>query len=183
MVLNMKWIPAGALMGFSLLLAPPAVADGLFGALKLNRAQVEAERSAQPGLVDATRTRPAYVIGYQRPSGVEFAVEHWQGSTGIAGCRAGVLCLDVAIPTRGRFTSATIGYEIRPAASDFAFGVRGGAEYGRLSFGSGSSVSRTSVIAGVTGRYYMTDRLALGLDVSASGFDTRTYGLELRAKF
>lgn len=179
-------IPAAAAFAtLSLLVTTPVAAQGLLAAVKLNRATVDASIPPEPGVVDSTRTRGGLVLGYQLENGVEFAMEHWSGSTGTAACRSATNpCPAVAIPTEGRFTSATVGYEFGgQQPGGIAFGVRGGVEFGRLRFGNVDTLSEVSALAGATVRYRFDDRWSVGLDVSASTFETRTIGLELRTKF
>jgi len=162
-----------------LLSAPTAQADGFFLGVKLNRANVDVSRTTEPGVIDSTRTRPALFAGYQFDTGLEFQLEHWSGSTGQAVCRIGVTCPAIAIPTKARFTNATVGYEVFPTGGPFSMAGRIGIEQGRALFGT-ESRSRTSAIAGVTARYRVTDSIALGFDVAGSTFKTTRAGLELR---
>ncbi len=163
-----------------LLGTPTAQADGFFLGVKVNRANVDVARTTEPGVIDSTRTRPSLFVGYQYDTGLEFQLEHWTGSTGNAVCRAGVAaCPAIAVPTKARFTSATVGYEIFPTGGPFSVAGRIGVEAGRASFGT-ESRSRTSAIAGVTARYRFTDSVALGLDFAGSSFKTTRAGLELR---
>lgn len=167
-----------------LLASAPAAAQGLFAAVKLNRATVDASIPPEPGVVDSTNTRSTLVLGYQLDNRVEFAVEHWSGSTGTAVCRSATNpCPAIAIPTRGRFTTATVGYEFAPHAGALSFAVRAGLQAGRLTFAGVDTRSEVSPVAGVTARYLLDDTWSIGLDASASTFETRTLGLELRVRF
>ena len=169
-----------AVVAAACLLSAPAVqADGFFLGVKVSRANVDVTRTAEPGVIDSTRTRPALFVGYQFDTGLEFQVEHWSGSTGVAVCRAGATCPAIAIPTKARFTSASVGYEVFPTGGPFSVAGRIGIEQGRASFGT-ESRSKTSAVLGATARYRVTDSIVLGFDVAGSTFKTTRAGLELR---
>lgn len=160
-----------------------ATADGFFIGTKVQRATVDISRTAEPGVIDSTRTRPVIFAGWQHDTGLEFVVEYWQGSTGVAECRATTdPCPRIAVPTKARFLNATGGFEFFPAGGPFSLMGRVGLQHGRATFGI-ESRNKLAPMVGAGARYRVTQAVALGVDFSASSFVTRTAGLELRVAF
>lgn len=169
---------------FSLCAVPAAVADGPFIGVKLNRTEVDFVQTAQPGAIQATRTKPALFAGYRFGNGFEVALEHWSARTGFATCPPGIACplILVAVPTRTRLLQATAGYEWVLSGA-WTIAARGGIESARFDLASTPANTETSAMAGITGRYHFGDGWSVGLDASASGSETRSVGAVLRFDF
>lgn len=169
-------------LALALCAATSAHADGPFVGVRLVNTTFDYVESGNPWTVESDRVRPAMFAGYRSAGGFEIAVDHSWGDTGIAGCPPGPPCPAVAIPTRVALTGVTAGYAW-PIADDWSLTARAGVELARAKFAHVGTTREESLLAAATLGYHLSSRVSVGLDVSASGFESRSVGLALRYDF
>ena len=157
-------------------------ADGPFAGARLVHSTFDYVESGNTWTVESDQVRPSVFAGYRFAGGLELAVDHSRGSTGIAGCPPGSVCPAVAVPTRVTLTSVTAGYAW-PIADAWSVTARAGVEQARIKFTGFGHTRESSLLAAATLGYHLSSRVSVGLDVAASGLDTRSVGVALRYDF
>lgn len=159
-----------------------AHADGPFAGVRLAHTTFDYVESGNPWTVESDRVRPSLFAGYRFAGGFEIAVDHSQGDTGAAGCPPGPPCLAVVVPTRVALTGVTAGFAW-PIDNDWSLTARAGVELASTKFANVGRIREESLLAAATLGYHLSPRVSVGLDVSASGFESRSVGLALRYDF
>lgn len=159
-----------------------AHADGPFAGVRLSHTTFDYVEAGNPWTIESDRVRPSVFAGYRFAGGLEFALDHSRGSTGTAGCPPGSVCPAVAVPTEVSLTSLTAGYAW-PIANAWSVTARAGVEQARAEFENFGRTREESLLAAATLGYHLSSRVSVGLDVAASGFNTRSVGIALRYDF
>lgn len=159
-----------------------AHADGPFVGVRLAHTTFDYVESGNTWTIESDRMRPAVFAGYRFAGGLELALDHSSGNTGIAGCPPGSACPAIAVPTDVALTSLTAGYAW-PIADAWSLTARAGMEQARAEFANFGSTREGSLLAAATLGYHLSSKVSVGLDVAASGFNTRSVGIALRYDF
>ncbi len=162
--------------------AGAAHAEGPFVGARISHTTFDYVESGNTWTIESDRVRPAVFAGYRFAGGLELALDHSRGSTGTAGCPPGSACPAIAVPTKVSLTSLTAGYAW-PLADAWSLAARAGVEQARADFSGFGSAREDSLLAAATLGYHLSSNLSVGLDVAASGFESRRVGIALRYDF
>lgn len=162
--------------------AGAAHADGPFAGVRLSNTTFDYVESGNTWTIESDRVRPAVFAGYRFAGGLELAVDHSRGSTGTGGCPPGSACPAIAVPTDVALTSLTAGYAW-PITDAWSLTARAGVEQARADFSGFGRTREDSLLAAATLGYHLSSKVSVGLDVAASGFETRSVGIALRYDF